>query len=103
MVLFFKICIRDLINFYSFVTTESENFIKSIEEIKSFFSFKFFFINHNEKNIEKKDFDAIIIESDFGNKIPLNKIKAPKILIKKRDKKTKLKIQSQLAYKYFSL
>ncbi|MAV57146.1 MAG: bipartite response regulator [Candidatus Pelagibacter sp.] len=59
----------------------SENFIKSFEEVKSFFSFNLFLIEPNSIESANEKYDAIIIESTFEKKVSLEKINIPKILI----------------------
>ena len=43
----------------------SKNFIKSLEEIKPFFTFKMFEVEPNSIDKINKEYDAIIIESEI--------------------------------------
>ena len=65
----------------------NENFIKSLEEIKSFFSFKLILVEPSSKDLLGPKYDAIIIESSIEKKIPLEKIKIPKIFIQEKNQK----------------
>ena len=69
----------------------SENFTKSIEEIKSFFSFTLHYINNDFKKLTENKYNAIIIETDLEKKLPLNNIDIPKIFIQKQNQKKKYK------------
>ena len=50
----------------------SKNLIKSLEEIKSFFTFKMFEVEPNSIDIINKEYDAIIIDSDQNKNISFN-------------------------------
>ena len=66
-----------------------KNFINSMQEIKSFFSFELIFIEGNFKHLLENNYDAIIIESDVEKKISLEGINIPKIFIQEKNfKKT---------------
>ena len=56
----------------------NENFTKSLEEIKSFFSFNLVSKNINNKDLIDGKFNAIIMESENNNKISLQNITIPK-------------------------
>jgi len=59
----------------------SENFIKSLDELKSFFSFNYESVSSDFKNSTNLKYDAIIVESHLEKKISLNKLNIPKIFI----------------------
>tara|TARA_Y100000816_G_C26074488_1_gene565482 strand:+ start:230 stop:862 length:633 start_codon:yes stop_codon:yes gene_type:complete len=59
----------------------SENFIKSLDELKSFFSFNYDSVSSDFKNSTNLKYDAIIVESHLEKKISLNKLNIPKIFI----------------------
>ena len=58
-----------------------ENFIKSLDELKSFFSFNYDSVSSDFKNSINLKYDAIIVESHLEKKISLNKLNIPKIFI----------------------
>tara|TARA_Y100001970_G_scaffold16953_1_gene19123 strand:+ start:24236 stop:24868 length:633 start_codon:yes stop_codon:yes gene_type:complete len=67
----------------------SENFTKSLEEIKSFFNFQLIPLENNKTHLINKNFSAVIVESKMDKKINFNDISIPKIIIQnKKDKKT---------------
>ena len=59
----------------------SKNLIKSLEEIKSFFTFKMFEVEPYSIDKINKEYDAIIIDSDQNKNISFNSIKIPMIFI----------------------
>ena len=65
-----------------------KNFTKSLEEIKSFFSFKMFILNLNSEKHKNSNFDAIIVGHEMFDKIPENLLSLPKILINKKKNST---------------
>ena len=65
-----------------------KNFTKSLEEIKSFFSFKMFILNLNSEKHKNSNFDAIIVDHEMFDKIPENLLSLPKILINKKKNTT---------------
>ena len=65
-----------------------KNFTKSLEEVKSFFSFKMSILNLNSEKHKQSDFDAILVDHEMLNKIPENLLSLPKILINKKKKQT---------------
>ena len=65
-----------------------KNFTKSLEEIKSFFSFKMLILNLNSENHKNSNFDAIIVDHEMFDKIPENLLSLPKILINKKKNST---------------
>ena len=65
-----------------------KNFTKSLEEIKSFFSFKMLILNLNSEKHINSNFDAIIVDHEMFDKIPENLLSLPKILINKKKNTT---------------
>ena len=65
----------------------SQNFTKSLEEVKSFFSFKLISLETNTSHSINKNYNAIIIESKVGKKINLSDINIPKIIIQSKNEK----------------
>ena len=65
-----------------------KNFTKSLEEIKSFFSFKILILNLNSEKHKNSNFDAIIVDHEMFDKIPGNLLSLPKILINKKKNST---------------
>ena len=65
-----------------------KNFTKSLEEIKSFFSFKMFILNLNSEKHKNSNFDAIIVDHEMFDKIPENLLSLPKILINNKKNST---------------
>ena len=61
-----------------------KNFTKSLEEIKSFFSFKMLVLDLNSEKYKNSKFDAIIVDHEMFDKIPRNLSSLPKILINKK-------------------
>ena len=78
----------------------TENFTKSIEEIKSFFSFTLHYINNDFKKLTENKYNAIIIETDLEKKLPLNNIDIPKIFIQKQNQKKNTKNQFEKIFKF---
>ena len=62
-----------------------KNFTKSLEEVKSFFTFKIVILDQNSPNHNNTVFDAIIVDQEMLNKIPKNLLNLPKIFIKKNN------------------
>ena len=83
----------------------SENFIKSLDELKSFFSFNFDSVSSDFKNSTNLKYDAIIVESHLEKKISLNKLNIPKIFIQneinKRIKKDSFELNFKLPINIF--
>ena len=65
-----------------------KNFTKSLEEIKSFFSFKMLILNLNSEKHINSNFDAIIVDHEMFDKIPENLLSLPNILINKKKNTT---------------
>ena len=65
-----------------------KNFTKSLEEIKSFFSFKMLVLDLNSEKYKNSKFDAIIVDHEMFDKIPRNLSSLPKILINKKKNST---------------
>jgi len=65
-----------------------KNFTKSLEEIKSFFSFKMLILDLNSEKHKNLNFDAIIVDHEMFDKIPENLLSLPKILINKKKNTT---------------
>ena len=65
----------------------SENFIKSLEEVKSFFAFKLVSIDEQSPNLIDNSYNALIVEGKLKDKNFFSKIKIPKILIQDKDQK----------------
>ena len=65
----------------------SKNFIKSLEEVKSFFGFKLVAIEENSESSINNSCNAVIIETKVENKNLSNKIKVPKIFIQEKHQK----------------
>ena len=57
----------------------SKNFIKSLEEVKSFFGFKLVPVEKNFESSINNSCNAVIIETKVENKNLSKKIKIPKI------------------------
>jgi len=77
----------------------SKNFIKSLEEVKSFFSFKIIPIEINSKNSINEKYNAVIIESDLEKKISLDNISIPKIFIQNNNQKKMIKNPFDIVFK----
>ena len=65
----------------------SKNFIKSLEEVKSFFSFTIVPVEKDSENSINEKYNAVIIESDMDKTISLEEIKIPKIFIQNKNQK----------------
>ena len=65
-----------------------KNFTKSLEEIKSFFSFKMLVLDLNSEKYKNSKFDAIIVDHEMFDKIPENLLSLPKIFINKKKNTT---------------
>jgi len=65
----------------------SKNFIKSLEEVKSFFGFKLVDIKGNSETSINNSCNAVIIETKVENKNLSKKIKIPKIFIQEKPQK----------------
>jgi len=65
-----------------------ENFTKSLEEIKYFFSFKMLILNLNSEKHKNSNFDAIIVDHEMFDKVPEDLLSLPKILINKKNNTT---------------
>ena len=83
----------------------SENFIKSLDELKSFFSFNYESVSSDFKNSTNLKYDAIIVESHLEKKISLNKQNNPKIFIQneinKRIKQASFELNFKLPINIF--
>ena len=64
----------------------SEDFTKSLEELKPFFGFNLVTSGISTNDLISNKFNALIIESDPKKKISLDNISVPKILIQKNKK-----------------
>ena len=65
----------------------SKDLFNSLNEIKSFFTFKINPIQNNTKSLNNEEYDAIIIESGFEKNILQNEINVPKVLIQHEKQK----------------
>ena len=74
----------------------SKNFIKSLEEVKSFFGFKLVPIEESSIN---NSFSAVIIETKVEDKNLSKKIKIPKIFIQEKHQKNTSKSPFELILK----
>ena len=77
----------------------SKNFIKSLEEVKSFFGFKLVDIEGNSETSINNSCNAVIIETKVENKNLSNKIKVPKIFIQEKHQKRVSKSSFELILK----
>ena len=77
----------------------SENFIKSLEEIKSFLGFNLVSIEEKSENLINNNYNAVIIETKVENKDLSNKINIPKIFIENKNQKRKSKNSFDLIFK----
>ena len=77
----------------------SKNFIKSLEEVKSFFGFKLVDIEGNSETSINNSCNAVIIETKVENKNLSNKIKVPKIFIQEKHQKRVSKSPFELIFK----
>ena len=77
----------------------SKNFIKSLEEVKSFFGFKLVAIEENSESSINNSCNAVIIETKVENKNLSNKIKVPKIFIQEKHQKRLSKNPFELIFK----
>ena len=77
----------------------SKNFIKSLEEVKSFFGFKLVAIEENSESSINNSCNAVIIETKVENKNLSNKIKVPKIFIQEKHQKRVSKSSFELILK----
>ena len=76
-----------------------ENFIKSLEEVKSFFSFKLVSIDEKSDNLIDDTYNALIVEGKLENKNLFGKTKIPKILIQNKGLKRTSKNSFELIFK----
>ena len=65
----------------------SKDLFNSLNEIKSFFTFKINPIQNNTKSLNNEKYDAIIMESGFEKNILQNEINVPKVLIQHEKQK----------------
>ena len=65
----------------------SKDLFNSLNEIKSFFTFKINPIQNNTKSLNNEEYDAIIMESGFEKNILQNEINVPKVLIQHEKQK----------------
>ena len=65
----------------------SKDLFNSLNEIKSFFTFKINPIQNNTKSLNNEVYDAIIMESGFEKNILQNEINVPKVLIQHEKQK----------------
>jgi len=77
----------------------SKNFIKSLEEVKSFFGFKLVAIEENFESSINNSCNAVIIEAKVENQNLSNKIKVPKIFIQEKHQKRVSKSPFELIFK----
>jgi len=59
----------------------SKNFIKSLEEVKSFFAFKLVSIDEKSENLIDNSYNALIVEGKLENKNLFSKTNIPKIFV----------------------
>jgi len=77
----------------------SENFIKSLQEVKSFFGFKLVPIEEKSENLINNNYNAVIIETKMENKDLSKKINIPKIFIQNKNQKKTSKNSFELIFK----
>ena len=65
----------------------NSNFINAIDELKSFFGFNLLLEGQNLNNLNDKNINAVICDSDNSKKILNSNVKKPKILIQENNKK----------------
>ena len=65
----------------------NSNFINAIDELKSFFGFNLLLEGQNLNNLNDKNINAVICDSDNSKKILNTNVKKPKILIQENNKK----------------
>ena len=65
----------------------SKDLFNSLNEIRSFFTFKINPIQNNTKSLNNEKYDAIIMESGFEKNILQNEINVPKVLIQHEKQK----------------
>ena len=65
----------------------SKDLFNSLNEIRSFFTFKINPIQNNTKSLNNEEYDAIIMESGFEKNILQNEINVPKVLIQHEKQK----------------
>ena len=65
----------------------NSNFINAINELKSFFGFNLLLEGQNLNNLNDKNINAVICDSDNSKKILNSNVKKPKILIQENNKK----------------
>ena len=65
----------------------NSNFINAINELKSFFGFNLLLEGQNLNNLNDKNINAVICDSDNSKKILNTNVKKPKILIQENNKK----------------
>ena len=64
----------------------NSNFINAINELKSFFGFNLLLEGQNLNNLNDKNINAVICDSDNSKKILNTNVKKPKILIQENNK-----------------
>ena len=77
----------------------SENFINSLQEVKSFFGFKLVPIEEKSENLINNNYNAVIIETKIENKDLSKKINIPKIFIQNKNQKRTSKNSFELIFK----
>ncbi len=77
----------------------NQDFINSLEEIKSFFGFNIIYLDNNFKDLSSNKYNAVIIDSHLEKKIPLEKISIPKIFIQNKSQNKIKKLSYELILK----
>ena len=77
----------------------SKNFIKSLEEVKSFFAFKLVSIDEKSENLIDNSYNALIVEGKLENKNLFSKTNIPIIFVQGKDQKRISKNSFELIFK----
>ena len=77
----------------------NQDFINSLEEIKSFFGFNIIYLDNNFKDLSSNKYNAVIIDSHLEKKISLEKISIPKIFIQNKSQNKIKKLSYELILK----
>ena len=77
----------------------TENFIKSLEELKSFFSFEFDKLEGDIESSINDKYSALIIELAAKQKISLNNINIPRIFVSNNIKKLEEKNPFEITFR----
>ena len=78
----------------------NENFINSLNEIKSFFSFNIIKAEANQKDGFEEKYNAVIVEEGTDINSLISKIKIPKIFIKKKNSKKSSETNFELILRF---